>query len=174
MSTIDAVIWTFIAVVVAVIAERVIAHMTRRMSEETNRAQLAAEALVSQREILDDLLARPSVAFCMKQFLVDVADLLTDRRAAHALLAALSNGQAPEEDEESAELDAAIEKLRTNDAFAYDLYHTFVFSAPIAAFLQWPETAKAMAKLSLRLAREREPAAARDLVMMRHAVLAHV
>jgi hypothetical protein len=94
-----------------------------------------------------------------------------EKRAAHALLAVISDSTVPNfgtaTDARMVEYFRAIDDFRQKDAVGYEIYKTFIFKVPIISFLQWSETYKAMGKLSLRLAEERENGAALDAAVMR-------
>jgi hypothetical protein len=171
MITMQHLIWTLAAVLLAVIFERFISHFSRRNIEESVRLDFAAKAIVEQQSALEDLLARDTLPALAKEYLLGFAEAALEKRAAHALLAVVSGAAPPSlgtaTDARLKEYFQAIEDFRQKDAVGYEIYKTFIFKVPITSFLQWSETYKAIGKLSLRLAEERENGAALDAVVMR-------
>jgi hypothetical protein len=171
MITMQHLIWTLAAVLLAVVLERFISHFARRNLEESVRFDFAAEAIKEQQSALDDLLARETLPSLVKEHLIGFAEATLEKSAAHGLLAVVSGSTIPNfgtaTDARLKEYFQAIEDFRQKDAAGYEIYKTFIFKVPITSFLQWSETYKAMGKLSLRLAEERESGAALDATVMR-------
>ncbi|MEY9466259.1 hypothetical protein ABH973_006672 [Bradyrhizobium ottawaense] len=163
---------TLLAVFIAVAIERFVSHFCRRADDDISRLDAAIEAMQDQQASLDALLARETVPEIVKDTLLMFAEAALSKRAAHALFRIVTspNHQAREVPadvkDKLDDFNSAIELMQRRDPEAYELYRTFIYRIPIMAFLQHPETFKAMGQLSLRLAEEREPAAARDAALM--------
>lgn len=170
MKIIEALMLTFIAVLIAVAIERLIAHFCRRADDDGSRLDAAMEAMLDEQESLDALLARDTVPDLVKQTLLLFAHAALTKSGAHAMFMAVAGKRtAPlsrEVEDRVARFLEAVNEMRDRDPEAYELYRTFIYRIPIMSFLQRPETYKAMGQLSLRLAEEREPAAARDAALM--------
>lgn len=171
MKTAEIILWTLIAIVLAVLVERLISHFSRRADHEIARLDAAMDAIADQKFILDALLEKDTVPALMKECLIDFAEAALTKRGAHAMLALLFNrGEVSLTKAASSKVEdfiAASEQLHLRDPAAYEMYRTFIYRVPIMAFLQRSETYKAMGQLSLRLSEEREPGAARDAAVMR-------
>jgi hypothetical protein len=174
MTTVDSLDLTIIAIALAILVDRLVAHFCRRISEDRMRLESAADSIVAQRRSIDDLFARKSVPHCILEFVIDTADASMTRKGAHILFEIISGKRSvtlPEKAAQKyAEVAEAVKDLMVNDPDAYEIYRTYIFRVPVTTILQWPETFKAMANLSLRLASEKEPAAARDVAAMRSEV----
>ncbi|CUT12497.1 hypothetical protein BF49_3577 [Bradyrhizobium sp.] len=172
MKYLEVLAWTLFAVMIAVLLERLVSHFCRRADDDTSRLDAAIEAMQDQQESLEALLARETVPEIVKDTLLMFAEAALSKRAAHALfrIVTSANHQAREVPadvkDKLADFNSAIELMQRRDPEAYELYRTFIYRVPIMAFLQHQETYKAMGQLSLRLAEEREPAAARDAALM--------
>jgi hypothetical protein len=169
MKVVEMLLFALTAMLVAVAIERLIAHFCRRADEDASRLEAAVEAINDQWESLDALLARDSVPELVKECLIGFAEAALDKKAAHAMLRRVSGlwkEIPPEVQRRIDEFVAATLRMRERDPEAYELYRTFIYRIPIMSFLQRPETYKAMGQLSLRLAEEREPAAATDAALM--------
>jgi hypothetical protein len=162
-------LWAVLAAMVAVAIERLVAHFTRRSEEDISRLDAAMDAMKDQQASLDALLIRETVPEMVKEFLILFAEAALTKSGAHAMLRRVfGEGQEiPERvQHEIDEFVNATYRMRDRDQEAYELYRTFIYRVPIMSFLQRPETYKAMGQLSLRLAKEREPAAATDAALM--------
>lgn len=171
MKYLEALGWTLLAVLIAVAVERLVAHFCRRANEDGSRLDAAIEAMQDQQASLDALLLRDSVPEIVKEMLIMFSEAALTKRGAHSLFRMVVSGATaqtvpPEVEAIVRDFVAATDRMREQDVGAYELYRTFIYRVPIMAFLQRPETYKAMGQLSLRLAGEREPAAARDAVVM--------
>jgi hypothetical protein len=162
-------LWTTLAILIAVLVERLIAHFCRRADEDSSRLDAAVEAMNDQQKSLDALLARDTVPELVKELLILFSAAGLTKAGAHAMFRRVA-GEAPDIPKEvQARIDefvTATHRMRDRDPGAYELYRTYIYRVPIMAFLQRPETYKAMGQLSLRLAEEREPAAATDATLM--------
>jgi hypothetical protein len=171
MKTAEILLWTIIAILIAVVLERLISHFCRRADEDNSRLEAAIEAIDDQKTAIDALLAKEAVPTIMKECLIDFAEAAMTKLGAHAMLdILLHRNDKPLTKAASSKVEdfiAAAEQLQEKDPEAYELYRTFIYRVPIMAFLQRSETYKAMGQLSLRLAAEREPGAARDAAVMR-------
>jgi hypothetical protein len=165
-------LWAVLGVLIAVAVERLIAHFCRRADDDISRLDAAMEAMRDQQESLDALLARESVPELVKEWLIVFAEAALTKSGAYALFRRVTGviGEEPDIPKEvQLKIDdfvAATNRMRDRDPEAYEIYRTFIYRIPILAFLQRPETYKAMGQLSLRLAEEREPAAANDAALM--------
>lgn len=171
MKYVEMLAWTFLAVLIAVAIERLVAHFCRRADEECSRLDAAVEAMEDQQASLDALLSRDTVPEIVKETLIMFCEAALTKRGAHSMLRMVISGDEvrdipAEVQQKIDDFVAATNRMRERDADAYELYRTFIYRVPIMAFLQSPETYKAMGQLSLRLAEEREPAAARDAALM--------
>lgn len=169
MNTAEAFLFALIAALLAVLIERLVAHFSRRADHENSRLDAAMESMEDQRTTLEALLARESVPERVKLDLLLFAEAALTKSGAHAMFYRVSGGGreiSPEVQREVDEFITATVKMRERDPQAYELYRTFIYRVPIMAFLQRSETYKAMGQLSLRLANEREPAAATDAALM--------
>jgi hypothetical protein len=170
MKLIEALLLVFIAVVIAVLIERLIAHFCRRADDDGSRLDAAVEAMLDQQESLDALLKRDTVPSLVKETLVLFSEAALTKSGAHAMFSAVAGKKtvplSKEAEKRVSLFLEAVNEMRDRDAEAYELYRTFIYRVPIMSFLQRPETYKAMGQLSLRLAEEREPAAARDAALM--------
>jgi hypothetical protein len=171
MKYFEVLVWTLLAVLIAVAVERLVAHFCRRAQEDASRLDAAIEAMQDQQVSLDALLVRDSVPEIVKEMLIMFSEAALTKLGAHSLFrTVISREKAhqvpPDVEVRVREFVAATDRMRERDAGAYELYRTFIYRVPIMAFLQRPETYKAMGQLSLRLAGEREPAAARDAAVM--------
>jgi hypothetical protein len=171
MTTIETLILTLVAIVLAILVDRLFALFCRRITEDQARVDAAADSVVAQRKSIEDLFERDSVPQIIREFVIDSADASMTRRAAHILVEIVSGKRSVNLPDGAAkkyaEFVEAVEDLMVKDRDAYEIYRTYIFRVPVTTILQWPETFKAMANLSLRLASEKEPAAARDVAAMR-------
>jgi hypothetical protein len=163
-------VFALIAIALAVAIERLVTHFCRRHDEDSSRLDAAMEAIEDQKEAIDDLLARETVPLLVKEWLLNFSEAALSKRGAHAMFGTVFQASRPaltkEIEARIAEFLAATEEMRFRDPEAYEVYRTFIYRTPIMSFLQRPETYKAMGQLCLRLAEEREPAAARDAALM--------
>ncbi|WP_441256054.1 hypothetical protein [Tardiphaga sp. 285_C5_N1_2] len=176
MTTTETIGYTLIAVLVAVIVERLVSHFARRNADEISRLEVAAKSMADQREAIEALFRRDTVPEVVKQFVLDSAEAALKREGAMILLDILSGKKVVERsDEDSAdykEFCDAVEYLQEHDTEAFEIYCSYIYRAPVMAVLQRAETCKALAELSLRIASERQSAATRDAVAMRGSVFA--
>jgi hypothetical protein len=176
MTTSETIGYTLAAMLVAVAVERLLSHFCRRDRDEELRLEVATTSMTEQQKSIEALFARESVPDKVKNFVLDTADASLLREGARILIDIISGKRTTEmSPEATADLEGlaeAVDDLKVKDREAYELYRGYIFRAPVTAICQWPDTYKAMGKLSLRLASEREPAAARDAAAMRGGVFA--
>jgi hypothetical protein len=113
---------------------------------------VATTALRQNREALDSLLSREALPPLLRQFVMQFAQMITER--SHALGFVRFLGRTPPSPAEplSPEFEAAFQELENRDRASAELLSTFVRTGAVAMTMQWPETARMIERHMLAFA----------------------
>lgn len=164
MTYLNAILALFPVLIIAVLTGRLIQHFCRRLNEDKNRIQAATDALLEQGIAIEDFCDRDSVPNSLKKVLLDISQTILDRDAAHFFVHLVEHEEvslawdSPEEAKRFQEFQMQLDELALRDKEAREILNTATRRALVAAILQWPETTKSIARLSLRMAAEKQSA----------------
>jgi hypothetical protein len=175
ISILVAVLWTVVAVLVAVALDGLIHIFVRRTVDDTVRAGAAMDALDVQEQVLRQVLQRPNVPVKLKCFLFDIAQLIDSRPFAHHLADWVASGCPPvngtrRDAEDADEIEEMVAKLKRTDVDTYELVTGTLRQILVATLLQWPESAKHLFRISHRVVAEDSHEATRCAVIAKRIV----
>jgi hypothetical protein len=161
-------------VLFALIAERVIRHVWRRIREEDSRIHLAGDALEQQQHDLDQILHDKSVDLDIKKFALDVSGSILDRDTAlrYAYLIECdwetADNVSPEDNKQIQIFEEKIATLAIRNKPAFERFMAIAWRSVIASVLQWSDTSKrSIPKISLKMASESPMRAAHSMAILR-------
>jgi|ERR1700730_2379610 len=156
------------AAAAAILVENVLRQYLRRLTDENARCNAALQVIEDQTVAIKVIAYRESIPLSVKQFIVDISGLVTDRESAHRMADWIERG-CPTVDHESDDnvLLNAIARLRNEDVQAFELVISAIRRSLIAMLLQWQETAKCLFYFSHVIASETPNEAAHAAAVMR-------
>lgn len=159
MTILNAIITATFAIAVAAILERLLRQYHRKLKDDCSRIEVAQNALAAQKQLIDRILDSDSIPFSVKNFVLDVSEIIPDQEMAYDLAKWIENGM-PEPhsnektDQEADELFDDLRALRTSNLEAFELAMSGLRGALITTMLQWPTTARCMQRMAYKLAVE--------------------
>ena len=151
----QAVLVALVSAPAAIVARSIFRQHTRLLIENNARVQSAMRALDFHRTQVETLLDSPYLPDEIKEFLLDVSELVVNREFAHRIVDWVEEGcPGGQTNPDLPDLEDVLYCLRIAEPRLSELVDRAIRGAFITMMLQWPETAKCHYWISYPIATE--------------------